>query len=98
MDQLLCRDDILGELLGLFSSDSDDVKREIAHIFSNMTANGHPERTYKFFRETGIVRAYLLNLTTQDYKVLRDMLENLYPIVKFGEGFKKQDGPNPFVM
>ena len=51
-----------------------------------------------FFKSVNIMRFYVTNLSSEDYRVLRDMLENMQLILRLGEKFKPVDGPNPIVV
>ena len=59
-----------------------------------MTGEGNPQRVFTFFKSIGLIRFYLLNLTSQDYRVLRDCLVNLHSILTLGNNFKVAENNN----
>lgn len=61
---------LIPKVLELFESDSNDVKREICYIFSNMTHSGEPAKIFAFYKQTSLLRYYVNLLMCDDGKTI----------------------------
>ena len=94
---VLNRPSIMTKVLSLFETDSNDVKREICYIFSNMAHAGDQQLIYNIYREANLIRYYVNLLTAEEPKTIEVALECLYIVLSQGENFKGS-GKNPLVM
>lgn len=81
----------------MFESDSNDVKREICYIFSNMSHSGEPAKIFSFYKQSSILRYYVNLLMCDDAKTIEVSLECLYIILSVGDKIKGSER-NPLVI
>lgn len=88
---------MLTKVLELFESDSNDVKREICYIFSNMSHSGEPTKIFEFYRQSSLLRYYVNLLMCDDAKTIEVCLECLFIILSVGDKVKGSE-KNPLVV
>lgn len=84
VDAILARESMLKNILHLFETDGNDVKREICYIFSNLAHSGDPVQIFNLYKATNIVRYYLNILSSEDNKAVEVALECLFVILAHG--------------
>lgn len=62
-----------------------------------MTIEGNPQIVFNFLKSFNILKFYVQNLASTDYKLVVDTLDNMYAILELGDKLKPMNEENPFV-
>lgn len=81
---------LVKKVLDLFERDSNEVKREICYIFSNMINMGDKNTIFELFMQEKIIEYYArLLLDNTDVKTLEIVIETLTILLSIGDKVKK---------
>jgi importin subunit alpha-6/7 len=96
VETLLKMDSLIKKAVELFQSDSEEVKREICHIFANIGHNGDESAVFNLLKDNQLMPIYIDMLSSSDNKAVIASLDCLKVILSQGEK-QKAIPENPFV-
>lgn len=73
------------QLLDMFVNDSEDVRKEICYVFSNVVYGGRTLEIDRILIALGVIKGYLLILQSDEDSFVIDGLDTLSHILRAGE-------------